>query len=82
MNRIEAFLARCAALGYNLSGSVFKVDYNGRTYNIGFWIRPCNYNSRTQNYELPGICFKVKNADFDAGVTELLQEAEAKIQGR
>lgn len=82
MNRIEAFLTRCREAGYNLSGSVFKIDFNGTTYNLGFWIRPTNYNSQLERYELPGICLKIKDTDFDNGVTRLLQEAEIKLQGQ
>ena len=77
--RIEDFIARAKAKGYRTEGSIFKVDYNGTTYNVGFWIRPHNWNQAKDQYDLPGICDKVRHADFNQAVDLLCSENEYLI---
>lgn len=76
MKQVEAFLKESETLGYNLSGSVFKVDYNGRIYTVGFWIRPQNWDSKKQEYKLPGRIGKAKHQDFDEAVKSAIKEAK------
>lgn len=40
ITRVEKFIQESRELGYRIEGSVFKVDFNGSVYNVGFWIRP------------------------------------------
>lgn len=75
MKLVERFLKDSAKLGYALTGSVFKVDYNGRTYTVGFWLRPVDWNNKKQAYRLPGRIGKAKHENFDEAVKAAIKIA-------
>jgi hypothetical protein len=43
IQKVETFLRAAKKRGYEIRGSVFKVDFNGTIYNVGFWISPRNF---------------------------------------
>lgn len=67
-------------LGYNLSGSIFKVDFNGKLWNLGLWVSSQRYNKKTNSYELPSICHKVKKESYNEALNELLEFAYERIR--
>jgi hypothetical protein len=79
MKRIIEFLEMRFREGYIREGSVFKVDYTGEKWTLGFWLRPCNYNHEKEEYDLRGICFRVRSESFEGAVDELLKQATFRI---
>lgn len=75
MIKVEEFIKESKNLGYNISGSVFKVDYNGKIYTVGFWIRAAKWNSKKQEYELPGRIGKAKDSNLEKAVELAIKEA-------
>lgn len=78
IERAEAFIEKARAQGYEIRDSIFKVDYNGKTYNVGFWIRPARWNRTLDEYELPGLCGKLRHANFEEAVKLLIEKLEAE----
>ncbi len=77
MAKALQFLSDSEALGYRLksTGSVFKIDFNGQKYNVGFWLRPVGYDIKTQRYLLQGRCGKAKHEDFNTAVDMAIEAA-------
>ena len=72
---VEDFINESRVMGYEINGSVFKVDFNGIKYTVGFWIRPAKYNGKTEEYELPGRCGKAKHHKFKMAVKMAIRKA-------
>lgn len=70
LSTAEEFIQESKDLGYRIEGSVFKVDYNGTWYTVGFWI-----GGNWENKKLPGRRGKAKHADFDTAVSLAMEKA-------
>jgi len=68
MDRVAEVMDVARKRGYNLSGSVFKVDYNGIRFNVGFWISMQDYDIDTDAYSLPGMYGSARHEDFNTAV--------------
>lgn len=76
MDKIVAFLEEQFKLGYKRDGSVFKADYTGKRWTLGFWLRPVDWDNAKEEYRLPGICVRVRHENFNQAVNDLLKEAK------
>lgn len=72
---VHNFIEESRQLGYDISGSVFKADYNGKEWSVGFWIRPADWHSGQQIYSLPGRCGKGKSRYFKRAIKIAMQDA-------
>ena len=68
MDRVEEVLELARRRGYDLRGSVFKVDYNGSRFTVGFWISMQDYDIDLDVYTLPGMYGTAKHEDFNTAV--------------
>lgn len=73
---IQNFIADSRAYGYDIGPSIFRADYNGKDWSVGFWIRPAKYSKKDDEYTLPGRCGKAKNKNFRKAVKAAIKEAK------
>lgn len=76
MKLVERTIEHLREAGYKIRGSVFKVDFNGTTYKVGFWVRAQNWNGN--KYELPGFIGQARHKDFDTAVKLAIKNASEK----
>lgn len=70
---VEDFIEESKIMGYEISGSVFKADYNGISWTVGIWVRPSKLVKG--EYELPGRIGKAMDGDFKKAVKKAVQKA-------
>lgn len=68
---IEKFIEESRRLGYEISGSIFKADFNGKSWTIGFWVRAGYPNPQ----ELIGRIGRAKDPDFKEAVKKAIKNA-------
>jgi hypothetical protein len=83
------FIDESRLLGYEISGSVFKADYNGKSWSVGFWIRPSqspSYKAKWKRgdeyYDLPGRCGKANDKSFRKAVKKAIERAKFAEEGK
>lgn len=70
---IQDFIDQSNLMGYEIKGSVFKADFNGKRWSVGFWIRPARLKLGV--YELPGRIGKAQNVSLRAAVKKAIERA-------
>ena len=68
MDRVAEVMDVARRRGYDLRGSVFKVDYGGGIFTVGFWISREDYDIDTDAYSLPGMYGSARHEDFNTAV--------------
>ena len=75
MKKAMSFIKAARRKGYKLEGSIFKVDYNGEMFNVGFWFRPNLWNDRLNEYELKGMRGSAKHKVLSKAIELAIKEA-------
>lgn len=77
--RVKSFLKKAEKKGYDMRGSVFKMDYSSSGWNMSIWLRPADYVPEFDSYNLPGICIKSKDKDYEVALGELMDLAYERL---
>lgn len=72
------FIEDSRKLGYDISGSIFKIDYNGKIWTVGIWIRGAGYEGDTHSFKLAPRLGRAKDKDFDSAVLLAIAGAMGK----
>lgn len=76
---IEQFIDEANLMGYPIKGSVFKADYNGKVWTVGFWIQmartPEHKGTGDDYYNLPGRMGRAKDPVFRKAVKKAIERA-------
>ena len=74
--KITKFFADRIAEGYDVQGSVLKIDYTGKRWTVGVWLRPALWNNNSQEYDLQGFCERVRGHSMEFCWAELMHKWE------
>lgn len=74
-NVAKAFISESVIMGYKVDGSVFKIDYSGSGWSVGFWFRPVGWDQKSDYYRLPGRCRRGKDKDLLNAVCKAIKAA-------
>ncbi len=86
LDMVQDYIEESRMLGYKISGSVFKADYSGSGWKVGFWLRGVygkdkSGNTNYDQFKLAPRMGKAKGPTFRSAVKKALErarECEAK----